>query len=89
MNLLNGKYQKYEIYAFSGCKKSMWLVVYDGKYNYMLFDSVPKAIRTRYRHNRMPCNGISGLKQVEYYSTFENALGNLVKVVALHKKITK
>ena len=81
MNLIDGKYLKHEICAFSGNSKSMWLVVYDGKYNYMLFNCIPNAVISRYNQKRMPCNGAGGSKQVEYYSTFDNALDNLCRVI--------
>ena len=70
------KYLEHEICAVSG----NWLVVYDGKYNYMLFDSSYKPIIERRKHRRMPYNNL-GSKQVEYYSTFDNAINNLAKVV--------
>lgn len=79
MNLINGKYLKHDIWAFGG--RGDWLVVYDGKYNYMLFNCVPNAVLTRYKQKRMPCNGAGSSKHVEYYSTFENALGNLCRVI--------
>ena len=81
MNLINGKYLGNEICAFSGNDKSMWLVVYDNKYNYMLFNCVSNAVLSRYKQKRMPCNGAGSSKQVEHYSTFENALGNLMRVI--------
>ena len=65
-----------EICAVSGD----WLVVYDGKYNYMLFNGSLKPIITEYKRKRMPHNNYGG-KQVEYYSTFDNAIDNLAKVV--------
>lgn len=71
------KYLGNEICAFSG----NWLVVYDGKYNYMLFDISDKRITRQYERGRMPHNG--GTKQVEYYSTFDNAVNNLVKVARM------
>lgn len=78
MNLSDGKYLGHEICACSGD----WLIVYDGKFNYYLFNTVAKPIRASYKRNRMPSNGVGGGKQTEYYSTFDNALRNLVKVVA-------
>ena len=89
MDLINGLYLKHEICVFSGNDKSMWLVVYDGKCNYCLFNTLPNAVTARYNHNRMPCNGMGMSKQVEYYSTFDNALGNLVKVVANNGFLTR
>ena len=82
MNLINGKYLKHEICAFSGNDKSMWLVVYDGKYNYYLFNCVLKPIISRHSLKYMPYNGTGREKQTEYYSNYDNAVNNLVKVVA-------
>lgn len=82
MNLINGVYLKYELCVFSGSSKSMWLVVFDGKYNYMLFDGVSDSVIRQYKQGYMPFNVAGGGKHVEYYSTFDNALNNLVRVVA-------
>ena len=51
-------YLEHEICAVSGD----WLVVYDGKYNYMLFDISDKRIVKRYESNSMPYNGSGGSK---------------------------
>ena len=67
-----------EILAFSGD----WLIVYDGKYNYMLF-KVEGRVLSRYGADRMPYNDfVNRTKMVEYHSAFDNAIKNLVKVVA-------
>ena len=68
-------YLGHEICAVAGD----WLIIYDGKYNYMLFNSADKQISKQYERSRMPYNGCT--KQVEYYSTFDNAMNNLIKVV--------
>ena len=59
----------------------MWLIVFDGKYNYMLFNAVPNPIIERYKAKKMPFNGMGRKKQVEFYSTFDSALDNLMRVI--------
>ena len=66
------KQGKHEILAFSG----NWLIVFDGRWNYMLFNCRQKAVSNRYDNGGMPTKG-----RVEYYSTLDNALDNLVKKV--------
>jgi len=79
MDLLSGKYLNHEICAFS----NDWLIVYDGRYNYMLFDSAHSENIRRYCKGWMPTNNIDrGSKDIEFYSTFDNAVDNLIKVVA-------
>ena len=78
INLSSGRYLKYDILAFSG----NWLVVYDGKYNYMLFNTSCNEVLRYYKHGWLPSNNVhSGNKYVEFYSTFDNALNNLMRVV--------
>lgn len=57
-----------------------WIVVFDGKYNYMLFNVAQKENIRRYKLNWMPTNNVNHTKNIEYYSTLENALRNLEKV---------
>ena len=57
-----------------------WLIVYDGKYNYMLFNTTKSRVLEVYERNGLPSNHID-CKCVEYYSTFDNALDNLMRVV--------
>jgi len=83
MDLINGKYLKREMCAFSGNQKSMWLVVYDGKYNHMLFNALSNRAMYQFTRELMPYNDSTNqIKMVEYYSNFDNAVNNLVKVVA-------
>jgi hypothetical protein len=78
VKLIDGRYLKHEICAFSGD----WLIVYDGRYNYMLFSTAPNAVLARYKQGRLPSNNIcSGAKYTEFYSTFDNACDNLMRVV--------
>ena len=76
MNLSNGKYLKYDILAFM----DNWLIVFDGKYNYMVFNVLhPKEILVQYNRNRLPCNDFTNRnKMVEYYSNFDNAVDNMI-----------
>jgi len=77
-NLKNG-YLDMEICAFSGD----WLIVYDGKYNYMVFNCAgAKAIRELQR-GRFPSNDVNtGLKYIEYFISLENALRGLLVILA-------
>ena len=81
MNLINGKYLDYEICAFSGSRNSMWLIVFDGKYNYMLFNTTNKRVLELYERNGLPSNHSHGVYCIEYYSTLNNALDNLARVL--------
>ena len=79
MDLINGNYLHNEICAFS----DDWLIVYDGKYNYMLFCTGHKRVIWRYKRGWLPTNDVNrGTKDIEYYSCFDNAVDNLVKVVS-------
>lgn len=69
-----GKYLKDEILAFSG----KWLIVFDGRWNYMLFSCMQKDVSKQCENGGMPTKG-----RVEYYSTFDNALDNLVKKIIM------
>lgn len=92
MNLSDGKYLDKEICAVCGD----WLVVYDGKYNYYLFNCLHKYIVGRYNNNVMPTNSIPSFdakgrlcgsyKTVEYYTKFDNAVKNMCKIVANNGK---
>ena len=73
--LIDGKYLGHELCAFSG----NWVIVYDGNYNYYLFDCERESIINRYEHGWMPSNGTN--KQAEYYSNFDSALNGLMNVV--------
>ena len=99
MDLIDGKYLEHEICAFSGNQKTMWLVVYDGKYNYMLFDATAKTVARQQKRKRFPSNHIPFVdnkgvphgfkKEVEFYSNFDNAVDNLVKVVTNNDFLTR
>jgi len=75
-------YLGHDIVAFSGDNKNMWLIVYDGKYNYYLFNALSKGVLTSYKQKRMPCNTGYSVKHTEYYTVFNNAIVNLCKIVA-------
>ena len=64
----NQKYDNYDILAFS----SNWLIVFDGRHNYMLFNCMQKAVLMRCKNGQMPTHA-------EFYSTFDNAMDNLTK----------
>ena len=71
MDLRDGKYNGKEICACFGD----WIIVYDGKLNYMVFSTTPNEVLRRFMDNRLPSNDIgSQRKFVEYYSTFDNAI---------------
>jgi len=88
MDLSDGKYLGHDIEAVCGD----WLVVYDGKYNYMLFNCCDKQNITQFDHERMPYNRApyfdkngwltGGFKRTEFYTKFDTAVKNLCKVVA-------
>ena len=80
MDLKEGLYLNHEILAYS----KNWLIVYDGMYNYMLFNISVKGVLTGFRRKQMPYN-THDTKHTEYYTTFDNALDNLVKVVVNKK----
>lgn len=69
----NGKYLKHDIAACFGD----WLIVFDGKYNWMLFNWSDKRIQAKYNNNRLPNNSCGNKRMVEYYSSFNNALSSL------------
>ena len=78
MCLSDGLYLGKEICAF--CDN--WLIVFDGRYNYMLFNAGAEAVLKQYRRNRLPYNDIyDNVKMVAYYSNFDNALGGLCNVL--------
>jgi len=76
-------YLGYEICACLGNTRSMWMIVYDAKYNYILFDFNNKRIIRNYNLGGLPSNEqpvrwkgkLQGhyLKTCEYYSNFDNA----------------
>ena len=92
MDLRDGTYLGREICAV--CDD--WLVVYDGKWNYMLFNCCDKQNITQFNHGGRPYNRApyfdkngwltGGFKRIEFYSTFDNAVKNLCKVVANNGK---
>ena len=85
MDLSNGKYLKHEICAFS----DDWLIVYDGKYNYMLF-RLKGRVLSQYKHDRLPYNDfVNQTKMTEFYATFECAIRNLCKCIANDGFLTK
>lgn len=79
MNLVAGNYLGKEICAFY----NDWLIVYDGKYNYMVFSTASNEVRRQYKRNRLPSNNVNrGTKDCEYFSSFDNALEmGLLKIV--------
>lgn len=82
----DGKYLKCDIAACFGS----WLIVFDGKYNWMLFDWSDKRCQACYDRGRMPYNKCGSKTMVEYYSTYDNALNNLaVKIVKIMEKKMK
>ena len=67
LNLIDGLYLDKEILAF--CDD--WVIVYDGKYNYMVFYTGSKRVISRMRAKRLPTNDVSRkTKDVEYFSNF-------------------
>ena len=81
MNLIDGKYLDGEILAFSGDEKNMWMIVYDGEFNYMLFNTASNENLRKYTQERVPSNNVNrGSNDVEFYSTFDNAMDNLMRV---------
>jgi len=94
MDLINGKYLDHEICAFS----NDWLIVYDGRYNYYLFNCCNGSVIAQFKHKRMPYNrafsdfregGQGGFKSTEYYATFDGAVKNMCKCVANDGFLTK
>ena len=78
MNLINGNYLNKEICAFS----DDWLIVFDGKWNYMLFNTASNEVLRAYKRKNMPSNNVNrGTKDIEYYSSFDNALKGLRRVL--------
>jgi len=75
--LIKGKYLKYAINACFG----RWLIVFDGMYNWMLFDATIENTKTRFKTNRLPSNKCGRKATVAYYSTFDNALKGLGGVI--------
>ncbi|MCJ7571116.1 MAG: hypothetical protein MUO82_04480, partial [Candidatus Thermoplasmatota archaeon] len=65
MDFFNGLYLGNEICAFSGD----WFVVWDGKFNYMLFNSSHPTVLSRGTNGWMPRNTFER-KLVEFYSNF-------------------
>ena len=93
MDLSNGKYLDNEICAFS----NDWIIIKNDTQhsnegiitNYMLFTLSNRCI-CRHDENRLPTNDVaSQTKDVEYYTTFDNAVKNLCKVVANKGFLTK
>ena len=71
MSLVDGNYLGKEICAF--CND--WLIVYDGKCNYIVFDSGSNRVISRFKSKRLPTNDVDrGTKDIEYFSNFDNAL---------------
>lgn len=57
-----------------------WLIVFDGMFNYMVFNCSQASVMHRHAQKRMPHNkGLGGTKMVEYYCSFDNALDNLIR----------
>ena len=82
MSLIKGKYLKHELCGFSGDNNSMWIVVYDGRYNYMLFNACANRVLRRFKRNRLPSNDIhNGHKDIEFYSTYDTAVTHLLTTV--------
>jgi len=77
IDLSDGKYLGYEICCFY----EDWLIMFDGKYNHMLF-RLKGRVLSQFKHGRMPYNDfVNQTKIVEYYSNFDNALKGLFSVV--------
>jgi len=87
MDLSDGKYLGHEICAFSGDRNVMWVIVWDGKYNYYLFDTgAPENVR-RHKMNSMPQNRINPVrKNTEYYTIFDNAIKGMCKIICNNGK---
>lgn len=71
-----------------------WIIVYDGKYNYMLFKPFKNGhMIHQFNNGRLPFNdGIypnvpeknyngRGTKEIEYYSNLDNAIYGLARVI--------
>jgi len=59
-----------------------WIIVWDGKYNYYLFNVADARIMKSKQRGRMPSNKAGACKQTEYYTVFDNAVKNLCIVAA-------
>ena len=88
MDLSDGKYLGHEICACSGNRGNMWVIVFDEPYNYMLFPVTDRAIK-RAAYKQLPCNLVGRSKMTEFYSTYDNAVNNLAKVVANNGFLTR
>ena len=71
MKIENGKYLNQELVAFW----RNWFIVYDGKYNWVLFDYKTSNAQHCYKKRCVPSIN------TEFYSNLDNALDNLVKKI--------
>jgi len=76
--MLNDSYLGNEICAVS----DDWLIVWDGKYNFCLFDSSNNRVSSCFKRGQMPYNEVSRGKRCEYYTVYDVAVKNLCKVAA-------
>ncbi len=76
---IDGLYLGKEILVFSGD----WLIVFDGRYNYMVFDCGRPEVIIRFKKGRLPSNDtFNHKKSVEYFTSFENALVGLLVILS-------
>jgi len=78
MNLINGKYLKYDLLAFC----FPWVLVYDGKYNYMVFSLDAAGILKDGKPFRLPFNG-DGRLNIVYRSNYESGIMRLCECAAM------
>jgi len=80
MNVIDEKYLGHDVIF----EHKDWLIVFDGSYNFMLFNSGSKRSQYRYTMGWMPENNVPGghrtQKGIEYYVSFESALKGLFYV---------
>lgn len=72
-----GRYLKYPILYKSGS----WLIVFDNKYNFLVFNKSWKGIVSDFEKGWLPSNNCDGKKHVEYYTSFKNALDGLTIIL--------
>jgi hypothetical protein len=81
LDLSSGLYLGCEICAFADLGLYAWLIVWDGKYNYMLFKFPSPGVIGRSGIVRMPTNRCGSNKYVEFYTSFDGAINNLIRCV--------
>ena len=72
----DGKYLGFCILAVSGD----WLVVFDGRFNYMVFDCCSPVNVRRFNSGRLPCNN-SCFRCVAFRTSFDSAVKRLCQCV--------